>query len=360
MIQQPLNLGQYPKTRYQGSKRKLLPWIYDVVKKSKFDSVLDLCGGTAVISYFFKKMGKEVTYNDILKFNYWIGTALIENSRTKLNKQDVNFILENHNNIEYNDFIQHTFRDIYYTDEENAFLDRVANNINQLGNNYSYDSIIKYKKAIAYYALFQSCIIKRPFNLFHRKNLNIRLNDVKRSFGNKKTWDRSFEHYFKIFVKEANEHIFDNNKKNKSLNFDAHIIPKNCYDLVYIDPPYLSIEKPSGICNYFEYYHFLEGITDYENWKHRINIEKKNLPLIANGYNWNYKHGNIEGFEKIIKKFQDSKILISYKTPGIPSIKELKEILLQYKKKVNVYKKSHYYALNKNNGHYKEILISAK
>ena len=37
------------------------------------------------------------------------------------------------------------------------------------------------KQALAYFALFQSCIIKRPYNLFHRKNLYVRTKEMKRS-----------------------------------------------------------------------------------------------------------------------------------------------------------------------------------
>jgi len=36
--------------------------------------------------YLFKKMGKEVTYNDKLRFNYLIGKALIENQKSKVPK----------------------------------------------------------------------------------------------------------------------------------------------------------------------------------------------------------------------------------------------------------------------------------
>ena len=32
----------------------------------------------------------------------------------------------------------------------------------------------RFHRAIAFHALCQACIVKRPYNLFHRKNLNIR------------------------------------------------------------------------------------------------------------------------------------------------------------------------------------------
>jgi len=181
--------GVLPSTRYQGSKYKILKWIDYYTKDLKFDFVLDAFGGTGCVGYMFKKNGKQVFYNDSLKFNYYVGLAIIENSKTTLSDEDIDFILKKHSKIKYPTFIFDTFHDIYFTDEENKWLDIVITNIRQLKD--------KYKQALAYYALFQACIIKRPYNLFHRKNLYIRTAEVERSFGNKKTWDTPFEDHFR-------------------------------------------------------------------------------------------------------------------------------------------------------------------
>ena len=44
------------------------------------------------------------------------------------------------------------------------------------------------------------------------------------------------------------------------------------YDLVYVDTPYIS-SKGVGV-DYLHFYHFLEGLTDYDNWKSRIDYRK--------------------------------------------------------------------------------------
>jgi adenine-specific DNA-methyltransferase len=75
----PINLKEFPTTRYRGSKRKILPWICDNLSCLEYESVLDLFGGTGSVSYLFKRMGKKVIYNDHLHFNHLIGKALIEN-----------------------------------------------------------------------------------------------------------------------------------------------------------------------------------------------------------------------------------------------------------------------------------------
>lgn len=76
-----------------------------------------------------------------------------------------------------------------------------------LGDFYEGKRLV-YKKAIAYNALFQSCLAKRPYNLFHRKNLEMRTRDVVRGFGNKATWDRPFSEHFRTFVNEIINQYF--------------------------------------------------------------------------------------------------------------------------------------------------------
>ena len=51
-----------PSTRYQGSKRRILPWLCKNIKDLEFDTVLDGFGGTGSVSYLFKLMGKQVTF----------------------------------------------------------------------------------------------------------------------------------------------------------------------------------------------------------------------------------------------------------------------------------------------------------
>jgi len=90
-------LTPFPTTRYQGSKRRLIPWIYENIQTLEFNTVLDLFGGTGSVSYLLKKMNKTVTYNDYLKFNHYIGLSLIENRDTLLTESDISWILNDQN-----------------------------------------------------------------------------------------------------------------------------------------------------------------------------------------------------------------------------------------------------------------------
>src|SRR3990167_2927186 len=98
-------VGILPSTRYQGSKFKILNWIDYYTKDLNFNSVLDAFGGTGCVAYMYKKKGKQVFYNDSLKFNYYIGLAIIENPGITLDNKDVGFILEKQTKIKYPSFI---------------------------------------------------------------------------------------------------------------------------------------------------------------------------------------------------------------------------------------------------------------
>ena len=69
-------IRSFPTTRYQGSKRRLLPWLGEELSGLDFDTALDLFSGTASVSYLLKALGKEVTSNDQLSFNREIAEAL--------------------------------------------------------------------------------------------------------------------------------------------------------------------------------------------------------------------------------------------------------------------------------------------
>lgn len=353
------NIGKgFPTTRYQGSKRKILPWLYENLNELKFDSVLDCFGGTAAVSYLFKQMGKEITYNDSLKFNSIIGKALIENNSVFLEEKESDYFLLQSKGQKEKTFIQNVFKGIYYLPEENTWLDDFQYN---LVNFQACESEINYKKAIAQFAVFQSCLTKRPFNLFHRKNLNLRLNDVERNFGNKVTWERSFEEQFLKYTKEANKAIFSNSRKCKSINYSAFDIPDSQYDLVYIDSPYVSKKGTNETLDYLNCYHFLEGLVNYDNWHEFVDFNSKNKrfkkELFTNHFN---KKEIKNSFERLFYKFNQSTLVVSYKENSTPSIKEIVEIMKKFKKNVH-YTSMHYkYALNKQNGNSmtnREVLI---
>ncbi len=338
--------AKFPSTRYQGSKAKLIDWIWEQIKDINFTTCLDAFGGTGVVAYRLKQKGKQVNFNDILRFNYNFGKALIENNHTRLTPDEVYWLLQRHSDIDYPSFIEDTFSNIYFTDEENYWLDQTITNIYQLQD--------EYKFALAFFALSQACIIKRPYNLFHRKNLYMRQANVERSFGNKTTWDKPFEDLFRNFVREANRAIYDNNKNNLALNFDAMEIPGQ-YDLVYIDTPYIS-EKGSST-DYLAFYHFLEGLSMYNQWEEHINYQTKHRRMVKKESPWTDKNQILLAFDKLFRKFKNSTLVVSYRSDGIPTEEDLLKLLQQYKTSIRVEHYGQYKYVLSTNSKSREVLL---
>ena len=341
----------FPQTRFQGSKSRLIDRFHKVLSKLKYETVLDAFSGSGVVSYYFKTQNKRVTSNDILRSSFITSKALIENSSVIVEEELLRTVLELPDYESHPHVIEKNYEGFYFTEKENVWLDGIISNINCLSNEYA--------KAIFYWALFQACIIKRPYNLFHRANLSMRLEHVKRSFGNKVTWDRAFPEYIRKFVKESNQAIFDNKRKNKALNKDISMLSNEDYDLVYLDPPYMKAIRNLSGNDYQDYYHFLEGILDYGNWENCINYKLKHNTYSLRKSSWINPSLIVKEFERLISKFQDSTIVISYNTEGYPSPDKLQEILYSYKENVEIKFNNIKYALKKKKKQNTEVLIIA-
>lgn len=340
-----------PQTRYYGSKRKIIDKIWNIIVNEanlEFDSVLDVFGGSASFSYYAKLNQKQVFYNDIFQFNTIIGRKLIEQNKNELTYENAVGLFERVPDVNYLNHIAEYYKDIYFTDEENNQIDVYIQNVLSLENQNI--------KCSALYILFQSCLMKRPYNLFHRKNLNMRLNYTTGNFGNKQTWERSFEELFIRFINELDQVCIDNGRINSAHNFSALNCPLTA-DLVYIDPPYF---KKESTITYHSKYHFLEGLVNYYDIPNKINYKKNNREItIGSSKEFEDKNYFLEDLRTLINKHLNSHIVISYRNNGIPSIQEIRIILDEFNfGSIHEYNLGKYsYALNKNNDDNQEILF---
>lgn len=329
----------FPSTRYTGSKRRFLDWIWAHIKDLRFKSALDVFGGTGSVSLLLKLQGKRVHYNDLLRFNQLIGKAIIENDSVIVTDDDIEKVMRNPTS-DSPDFIQRHYRGVFFLDHENAWLDAVANNITAVRN--------PYKRSILFAALFQASLAKRPFNLFHRANLYLRTSSVKRSFGNKTTWERPFPELFRRYIAEYNKAVFSNGKKNRVIGgFDALSVP-NGVDLVYCDPPYFASDSSQGI-DYLSFYHFLEGLANYSDWERRIHCNGSAYPKYETNEDirrFCRKSDIVSTFQRMIERFQDNIVVLSYQSGGIPTKSQIIEMFRSTGKKVRVYEKPHRYVLS--------------
>jgi len=332
-----LAISKFPKTRYYGSKRRLLNWIYHAIKDLSFNTVLDGFGGTASVSLLFRSMGKQVYYHDALLCNTISAEALLADEFPFSNINDAYQFIESIR-PEYG-FIAKTFPNMYYTDDENEWLDGAAKAIQAIDN--------PLQRSAYFYCLFQACLKKRPFNLFHRANLNLRLNkEVNRSFGNLVTWERSFPTLM-------NESINDltNIKKCKTTSIIlesgdiARLDPG--YDLVYFDPPYVRKTKTGD--DYLRRYHFLEGLSIYEQWETSINRESSNKTFqpIDHLTKWQSKRVFRELLYDAIEKHKKSIVVLSYISNAYPEEKDISDFFNSIFRQSVVLKKDFCHALAK-------------
>lgn len=328
-----------PPTRFQGSKLKLLDWLGSQLLPLPFTTCLDAFGGSASVSHYLKAHGKAVTFNDALACCCVNGIALVENDSATLSDAEAAAMLQRHPGRRYDNLIERTFEGIYYTAQENRWLDVLVQNIGGIPD--------RRRRALALYALFQSSMAKRPYNLFHRKNLYMRLANVSRSFGNKTTWDRPFGEHFLENIRRANAAVFQGKQRCKAINVDARAAPGE-FDLVYIDPPYIN---GRGVAvDYRGFYHFLEGMCDYANWEAKIDFASRHRRLRAIHSPWQNAATIAGALAELFDRFRRGILAVSYRSDGIPSPRELARLMAMHKRRVTLHQldRTYQYALSTN------------
>jgi DNA adenine methylase len=314
-------LAHFPGTRYMGSKYRLLPFIWDCVKDLEFSSVLDAFSGSACVSYMFKQYGKRVTSNDFLHFAYYFAKALIENQNIVLDRNDIDLLMRS--NPKAGNFIADTFRGLYFNEAENNFLDSLIENIKLLNN--------PYKKALALAAISRACMKRRARGIF--TFVGDKYNDGRRDMR------INLQQQFIENIEAFNLAVFDNGKKNMSLNCDVFDLDKKA-DLVYLDPPYFT---PNSDNDYTRRYHFVEGLV--RQWQgieilygtKTKKFRRYDTPFIS-------RHTAYEAFDRLFDKFKNSIIVLSYSSNSIPNKADLTELLKKYKKYVRVHQVEYLYS----------------
>jgi adenine-specific DNA-methyltransferase len=342
-----INQSNFPKTRYYGSKLRLLEWISACASDLDFQSALDAFGGTASVSLLLKHLNKDVTYNDILSSNQYVAKALLHNDRP-FSTAEVSKFYESVRPAK--EYISRTFSGHYFYDFENEWLDGAVGNLHRLRS--------EQKKSDLFYCLIQAALQKRPFNLFHRKNLYIRQNCGRNTkFGNWRTWEKPFtEHINNAAIELLKAKKISTGNANILPPTDASEIPAG-FDLVYIDPPYLKERGTGNNLTYLDRYHFLEGMANYSDWAERINKQKKNFPFLPvdSITEWNSKNTFKARLFDFITYHRNSMVILSYATNGYPSIEEITTHFKDNFKNVIILKKQLSHALRKSSN--EEILI---
>lgn len=312
----------YPPTRFMGSKRKLLGEIWNVASRFEFDTAVDLFSGSGIVGYMFKSHGKTVISNDYMAMSATFTKAMVENNTVTLPIEEAEKLLMKQGDIDH--FVSDTFKDLYYTDNENELIDVLRTNIAAIKD--------QYKKAIAMTALIRACTKKRPRGIFtytgHRYD------------DGRKDLQKSLSQQFLEAVEAVNNAVFDNNKANKSVNGDAMALTGINPDLVYIDPPYYS---PLSDNEYVRRYHFIEGLA--RDWK-GVEIQEHTKTKKFKSYPtpFSTKDGAYNAFDKLFSKFSDSILIVSYSSNSLPTQEDMVALMKKYKEHVEVVPVDYKYA----------------
>lgn len=315
-------LAQFPSSRYMGSKHAILDFLHEVLGDLEFQTALDAFSGSGAVSYLLKTMGKSVTSNDFLRFCYHTANACVANSTERLSPEEVDELLKA--DPAAPDFIARTFAGLYFTDAENRLLDNLVTHILQMTS--------PQKQSLALAALARACLRRRPRGLFTYTGL--RYNDGRRDL------QISLEQHFREAVDCFNDAVFDNGQPHAAYNTDIFALPtEQHFDLVYLDPPYVS---PHSDNDYARRYHFVEGLMCY--WQDLPILEHTRTKKFRRPPSRFDSKQTIHGaFDDLFQRFQDSIIVVSYSSNGIPSREELYELLSRYKQ-VTVHERDHRYS----------------
>lgn len=341
--------NEFPSTRYQGSKRKLLPFLYEACKAYSFSSVIDIYSGTSSVGLMFRRMGKIVSANDYLLYNWTTAKVLLSADNDWLDQLNFPALVEKAFAISANrgSLVSDNFGGIYFPSDENEQIDQFCSNIKEFSPREA-DLLI--------YLMGQAMLMKRPYNLFHRANLEMRTKDVPRSFGNAKTWETSFQkHMLKLgrnlarceFIGPKGQSYCMNTSEISNMPVEA--------DLIYIDPPYLN--KRNVPVDYSTFYHFLDGLVDYDLFSNG-NKKYPHRPIALKSSGWRTPEGGLQEIVNISNRWPSSKVAISYRGDGKPSIDDLKGILSQRGYVINEHTAVDYkYALSKNFDATEDLII---
>lgn len=327
---EPLNEQtlKFPTTRYMGSKTKLLADIWAVASQFDVENVIDLFSGSGIVSYMFRTQGKNVTSNDYMAFSANISKALIENDRQILPLDRAEKLVST--KYPNDGFVSRTFSGLYYTDEDNAFIDSMRAGIARIRN--------PYQRAIAMAALTRTCLKKRPRGIFTYTGM--RYND------GRKDLQLSFAEHYLQAVQAFNDAVFDNGGKSKARHGDAMTVRAQHNSLVYIDPPYYS---PLSDNEYVRRYHFVEGLA--RNWD-GVEIQQNTLTKKFKSYPtpFSSRKGAHDAFDKLFHRHRNSILLVSYSSNSQPTQDEMVALMSKYKQNVSVVPVNHRYSFG-NQGH---------
>ena len=312
----------FASTRYYGSKRRQISWLSQKLLDLAPTSILDPMGGTGTVSHAMSMLGIPVTYGDSFSFNVEAAKGIFNQ-----NVFDLSILDDLIESVKPCDgTISQNFQGVFFTNEENNWLDGLMlQTLPQAG----------LLREVLFYALVQACLKKRPYNLFHRANLYMRMADTHRTFGNLTTWQKSFPDHLKESIREALR-VKASLVAPVTVSNPCDVLQhKGTFNLIYLDPPYF--RKTHNAESYMRKYHFLEGLASYDTWQEKINqsspifeFQKKYWPS-----EWSSGEDVLKGIESVAQRYPNASLAVSYVADQTPSIQQIEKVLKQCRSTVH-------------------------
>lgn len=355
----------YPSWHFIGSKHSIWPWIKGNLPL-KYNTVIDLFGGSGVVSQGFRLFHKEVFYNDFLKHLQIIASGLLRATKSdQISTELINSILSNQSDEPEHTFFRDNFTDVYFFENEALWIDIIYQSIHD-------ESINPVQKSLLFFALTQSCLKKRPFHTFHGSFLNLRLKKREAL----QTWDLDMSETFRKTIESVNTYLNKLPAGIKPASISGLVASKakpemittEPLDIVYLDPPFISNKKKRTLkfANYIKNYSVLELLANYNNMESLLDPKTKrfllndyqpaqemDLWIDQNQKNW------FKAFEAIINNFQDSTIIVSYRSDSLITSDQIRAILESYKQ-VTVKEAPHIYEIPEKTSKFNDLLFIAK
>jgi len=318
-----LQTDRFPELRYMGSKRRLLPWIHEVLSLLDFETALDPFSGSTAVAYLIKSMDRRATASDFLNLSATMGKALIKNNTVHVDGPAMKRLLADPAKTHH--FIEKTFSGVFYEPDDLRFLDRVSCNLRQLDS--------PAQQALAMGALIRSCVKRQPRGVFTISGDLSKYDDGRRDLR------LSIEEHFLEQIEIFNEAVFSNRRRNRAEQKDVFKVSTRGVDLVYLDPPY--VPRADDNC-YIKRYHFLEGLSCY--WQGLdIDYSTKVRKIPKRFTPFSYRREAVKAFERLFRHFSKQKIVLSYSSNGYPGLVQLTELLSRTKKDVRVFNRDYTY-----------------
>lgn len=311
---------------YIGSKLRLINFLEESIKSvvdENCETFCDLFAGTGIVGQHFKKLGYEITANDLQYYSYVLNRHLIVNNDflkfdnllqiiPGLSEIDTNnrhiAVCDYLNNIPkisgfvYNNYcsggtINSEFTRLYFSDINGLICDSIRIKIEDWKN----ESLINEDE---YFFLLASLIESVDKKANTTSVYGAFLKNIKKSAGET--------------VKLEPLPIIQSSKNNKVFNKDANILIREINpDILYLDPPYNNRV-------YGDNYHVLETIARYDNPEIKgVTGNRKNKTLSK----FSRKSEVKKAFKDMIENANAKYIFVSYNNEGLLSLEEIKEIM---------------------------------